>query len=159
MGTGKTVVGKLLARSLNREFVEMDEIIEKNAGQEIVDIFAQKGERYFRELESKLLETISARTGLVVSCGGGLICNDTNLKVLKATGRVFLLRASAATIYGRIRKQNHRPLLNVDNPQERIAELLAKREPYYGQADCEIDTEGVSPEEVAEKIMTFLKNG
>ena len=159
MGTGKTVVGENLAKKLNREFVEMDAVITEREGREIVDIFDTKGEAYFRQLEQELLKEISLKTDLVVSCGGGLICNEENLKRLKETGIIFSLAASLLIIYRRIKEQSHRPILNVDDPQAKIKDLLGKRNPYYNQADHMIDTDNVLPEEIVDKIITILDNG
>ena len=159
MGTGKTVVGKILAEKLSKEFVEMDALIEEREGSKIVDIFAKQGEDYFRGLEKILLGELSKREDLVVSCGGGLVCDSENLKQLKETGIVFALTASALTIYRRIKEQTHRPILNVDNPQEEIKQLLVKRAPYYAQAQHSIDTDDFSPEEIADKIIAILNHG
>ncbi len=159
MGTGKTAVGKILAKRLGKEFVEMDAAIEKKQGTEIVDIFANKGEAYFRSLEKTLLGELSEREDLVVSCGGGLICDQENLKLLKETGAVFALTASVSTIYQRTKEHAHRPILNVEDPQEKIKQLLKERAPCYAQAQCSIDTDSLSPEEVSDKIIAILNHG
>lgn len=156
MGSGKTAAGKILAHKIDKAFVEMDEIIETDAGKPITDIFAQKGEEHFRRLESGLLRDLSVRRDLVVSCGGGLICNDENLRILKETGKVFFLRASAMTIYERTKHHTHRPLLNVDNPLGAIEELLKKRNSFYTQAHHTIDTDDISADEVADNIVEIL---
>jgi shikimate kinase len=157
MGTGKTVVGKLLAERLDKEFIEMDEVVQERQGKEIVDIFAQEGEGVFRKLESELLRELSTACDLVISCGGGLICNEDNLELLKKSGTVFSLMASAATVYERTKKYTHRPLLNVDKPLDKIEKLLAARAPYYSQAHHSIDTDAISPDEAADKIIVLLK--
>ena len=159
MGTGKTVVGKDLAKRLNKEFVEMDTVIAETEGREIVDIFDRKGEAYFRKLEKELLKELCLKTDLVISCGGGLICDEENLKQLKKTGIVFALTASPLTIYQRTKEQAHRPILNVDDPQAKIRELLDERDPYYKQAHHLIDTENILPGEITGKIITILNNG
>jgi len=159
MGTGKTSCGKIIARSLQREFVEMDEVIEAREGMSIVDIFAAKGEPYFRRKEEALLKELAAKTNLVVSCGGGLVCNPDNLALLKDTGLVFGLTAAASTIYERIKSQKHRPLLNVENPLERIRQLLQKRNPCYQQAHYIIETDQISAEQVAQKIIAIINHG
>lgn len=159
MGTGKTAVGKLLASCLKKEFVEMDEVIEKEQRKKIVDIFAQDGEEHFRNLERQLLETLSQKEDLVVSCGGGVVCKDENLSLLKKTGVVFTLNANEQTIYQRIKSEKHRPLLNVDNPLGKITELLNKRRQYYIKADYVIDTDNLTVKEVIDKIVNILNNG
>jgi len=156
MGTGKTTAGKILAARLKRQFIEMDEEIEKAENKPITEIFAVKGEQCFRELESNLLKKLSTQSNLIVSCGGGLICNKENLKLLKESGIVFNLAAPAKTIYERTKKYNHRPLLNVDDPIKTIDELIQKRKQYYNKAHHTIDTGRISPEEVADKIIVIL---
>lgn len=156
MGTGKTTVGKLLAARLKRQFIEMDETIEKEEACPITEIFTSRGEPYFRKLESTLLKRLSTQTDLIVSCGGGLICNEENLELLKNTGIVFGLSACAQTIYERTKKYGHRPLLNVDNPTLKIDELIKKRDKYYKRAHHTIDTTGISAPEVADKIIDIL---
>jgi len=159
MGTGKSAVGKILAEKLGKEFVEMDAVIEEKEGSKIADIFAKQGEAYFRSLEKALLGELSKREDLVISCGGGLVCNPDNLKQLKETGVVFALRASVSTIYQRTKEHIHRPILNVDNPQKKIKQLLEKRAPYYAQVQHSIDSDSLSPEEIVDKIIAILNHG
>lgn len=156
MGVGKTTVGKILAEKLKLRFIEMDDTIEKKENSPITEIFETKGEQYFRQLESSLLKKISKETNLVVACGGGLICNKENLKILKETGTVFNLAAQAKTIYERVKKHKHRPLLNVNNPMLRIDELIQERSQYYKQARHTINTANIAPDEVADKIIDIL---
>ncbi|MEI8350256.1 MAG: shikimate kinase [Candidatus Omnitrophota bacterium] len=156
MGTGKTTVGKLLANKLHKKFVELDELIEKKEHKKIADIFSESGEKRFRQIESELLKNLSLKTALVVSCGGGLICNDDNARILKNTGIVFNLSASSETIYNRTKNFTHRPLLNVKDPLAHIKTLLRKRKPYYARAHYTIDTEQKTPEEVANAIVAIL---
>lgn len=156
MGTGKTTIGKIIADRLNLCFFEIDEEIEKQEKQTINEIFSTKGEQYFRKLETEALKKISEKENFVVSCGGGLICNKNNLKILKETGKIFNLSASSATIYERIKNERNRPLLNVANPLEKIEQLMKKRTPYYKESDYEINTESMLPKEVANKIIEIL---
>jgi len=159
MGVGKSLIGRLLSGRLNKEFIEMDEAIEKSAGRSITDIFAQNGEPHFRSLEKEFLKKLALQRDLVVSCGGGLICNDENLSLLKDTGWVICLKASAQTIYQRTKNQEHRPLLNVDSPLSEIDRLLKQREPYYSQAHYVIDTDQNNPDSIVEEILDILENG
>jgi len=156
MGTGKTTVGKLLSKTLKKEFLEMDEAIEKENGKKITEIFKIHGEPHFRELEKKLLLVISKYDNLVVSCGGGLICDKGNLEILKKTGIVFNLTASKESIYERTKKFKGRPLLNVKDPLKKIEELLNMRKPYYSQAHYTIDTDKIEPKAIVKKITDIL---
>lgn len=159
MGTGKTTVGKLLARNLGRVFIEMDEEIEKKENKKIVEIFSLYGENYFREKEKELLKEIAKKKELVVSCGGGIVIDKENREILKSTGIVFWLVASPQVIYQRTQGTSHRPLLNVDNPQRRIEELLCKRILFYQQTGhYSLDTSHLSPQEVVRKIIEILEN-
>ena len=159
MGTGKTSVGKSLAEKLGKQFIEMDELIEQRASKSINDIFAQDGEAHFRRLESELLKELAAKEDLVVSCGGGLICNEDNLKVLKDTGIIFNLESSPQAIYERTKRYTHRPLLNVDDPLGKIKGLLLKRRPFYERAHHSVRSEEESPQEVADRIAEIIRNG
>jgi shikimate kinase len=156
MGVGKTTVGKLLSKRLNRRFVEMDEEIENREGKKISEIFAQYGEPYFRKLEKGLLRELSRQNNLVVSCGGGVVCDEENLRILRETGLVFNLKAEPTTIYERTKKYTHRPLLNVEDPLRRIEELLKERSRFYSKAHYSINTDGVFPEEIVDKIVGIL---
>lgn len=156
MGTGKTTVGKLIAKALNKVFLEMDEEIEREQAMPISEIFSRFGEAHFRKLEGQLLARISQRQDLVVSCGGGLACDQENLNTLKATGFVICLEASSRTIYERVRSSTHRPLLQVKEPQHAIEELLKKRQGCYRQADFTIDTEASTPEQVVAEAIKVI---
>lgn len=156
MGTGKTTVGKLLAKKLRKKFIELDAFIEKKEHKKIAKIFSDFGEGYFRKIESDALKIVSLENDFVVSCGGGLICHNNNVRILKNTGIVFNLTASSETIYNRTKNFTYRPLLNVLNPLRQIETLLKKREPYYAKAHYTITTENITPQEVAETIINIL---
>lgn len=158
MGTGKTTVAGILAGKLGLKFVEMDEEIEKRDGRLIVDIFSQSGEDYFRGLEKQVLKTIAEQKDTSVSCGGGVVINRDNLRILKESGTLICLEAAPGDIFERTRESSHRPLLNVEDPLSRIVEMLNARKPYYRQADYIIDTSGISPGEVADRIIRLLKD-
>lgn len=159
MGTGKTTVGRILAEKLSKDFVEMDEVIEEKEGKRIKDIFKDHGEPYFRKLENNLLKEIILQSDLVVSCGGGVVCDQSNLKLLQDTGRVFSLFASPAVIFKRVKDSSQRPLLNVEDPLAKINELLQFRQPFYKKAGVEINTDNLSSLQVADYILRLLKNG
>ncbi|MDD5195792.1 MAG: shikimate kinase [Candidatus Omnitrophica bacterium] len=156
MGTGKTAVGKLISRKLHREFIETDALIEEGSGKKITEIFEQYGEVHFRKLERKLLEKLATKTNLIVSCGGGLICNPENLKLMAKSGIIICLKAKPDTIYRRTKQASHRPLLNVKNPLSAIENLLNLREEFYSQAHYCINTDDILPDEVAAEVIKVI---
>lgn len=157
MGTGKTAVGTEIARELDMRFVSTDDMIEERAGRTIDDIFAWKGESYFRQLERETMMEVSAYDCFVIDTGGGAVINELNVKDLKMEGVLFCLNASAEEIFKRIGHDTDRPLLNVSDPLEQINYLMKKREPYYKRADYQIDTNGKSVKEIAKEIIDIYK--
>lgn len=156
MGTGKTTVGKLLSQTLKRRFVEMDDMIEEREGVKIADIFSKKGESYFRKAEKNLLKEIAQQNNLIISCGGGIVIDEENIRIIKSTGIMICLEADAGTIYERIKQYSHRPLINVPSPQKEIEELIRKRTPFYRKAHFFIDTARFAPTEAVERIVDIL---
>lgn len=156
MGTGKTIVGKLLAKKLERKFVEMDEQIERKEGKRIAELFAHQGEAYFRQCETSMLNEIAKESGLIVSCGGGIVVDQHNREVLQTTGVMVCLTASVDVIYERIKGCTSRPLLAVTDPKREIKNLLAQRLPFYAQAHYTVDTSSLSVQEVVEKVVEAL---
>jgi len=156
MGTGKSAVGSELAKKKRRRFVDLDELIELKEKRSIADIFAQDGEPYFRRVESKVLKEVAKEKNFVVGCGGGIVIDERNIKIMKKSGIVICLSAEPAVILKRVAGSSHRPLLNVKNPKERIGLLLKLRSPYYALADKTIDTSKFSVKEVVAKILKLL---
>ena len=158
MGSGKTSVGKRLSIKLRREFIDMDDFIEKREGMTINEIFAKKGESYFRELEKEICKRYGERSDKVIATGGGVIKNPENMKNLKKNGIVCYLKASPEKIADNLKTDNTRPLLNVENKLEKINELLAQREAsYLKYADYILDVSHIDPEESCSRIMEELK--
>ncbi len=159
MGAGKTYTGRELARLLKMQFMDMDDEIVKRAGMAINEIFARYGEDRFRDIETDVLRELSNKSGLVVGCGGGVVVKDRNLPLLKNSNLVVFLQASPEIIYERVKDDDSRPLLKVDNPMQRIRELLDLRMARYMEAaDLIIDTDGKTPLEVAEEIYRLLED-
>ncbi|MFH1248446.1 MAG: shikimate kinase [Candidatus Omnitrophota bacterium] len=158
MATGKSVVGKALAKKLQSIFIDLDELIEKKAGKNIPSIFRVKGEAYFRKIEKEALRQVSGRNNLVVSCGGGVVTNAQNIKVMKKSGRIICLKASPVVILKRSTKDSNRPLLNVDSPKNRIKELLLKRAVFYSKADYTLDTSRIGVGQVVDKLVQYIQN-
>ena len=134
MGVGKSTVAKELNKKLGYKLIDTDEEIESREGKSISEIFATEGEEYFRRLEAELIEEISKQDELLISCGGGIIKNEDNIKLMKQSGRVILLEASPEVIYDRVKDYNNRPLLEGKKSVEGIASLLTERQPLYDKA-------------------------
>ncbi len=141
MGTGKTSVGKRLAQTLGYTFIDSDEEIEKKCSMEIKDIFAKYGEDYFRKLEREFIDGGHPASNCVISCGGGLVCRDGMPELVKSKGIAIVLFSRPDEILERIGKNDKRPLLNVENPLEKIRELLDARMPYYRRSGVMIATD------------------
>jgi shikimate kinase len=157
MGVGKSVVGKALAERLKLDFADLDEIIEKREKRPITRIFEDSGEAYFRSLEKSLVKEFSQKSGMVIACGGGVVMDQENMDNLKQAGVIIYLKAEPQVIFARTGGKSHRPLLNVGNPEKRIAELLDKRQPFYAKADYTVDTSDKNIAEVVERIIEIAK--
>lgn len=153
MGTGKTAVGRELAGKKGWRFVDLDDLVELKEKRRISDIFAKDGEPYFRRLEQQALKEVAKEKDFVVACGGGVVINQDNIRIMKETGVVICLTAALPVILERVSGAAHRPLLKVADPKKHIELLLKMRAPYYAQADKMIDTSGLSVREVAGKIL------
>ncbi len=153
MGTGKTAVGREVARRLGREFVDMDVVIEAHAGKPIPRIFAEDGEPAFRQMETALCEELSARDGLVIATGGGALVNPANRAAMMRSGVVVCLVASPDEILNRVGGDASRPLLQVPDPRARIVELLAARREAYAAIPWQVETTGLSVEEIAARVI------
>jgi shikimate kinase len=153
MGTGKTSVGRLVAEQLRFEYLDTDEVIQAETGRTITEIFTTDGEPAFRALEEKVVKELAVRKQTVIATGGGLPVNPENLTSLKAHSLVVCLWSSPEKIWERVRHQSHRPLLHDKNPQAKIRELLAAREPFYKQADVLLNTDLRSLREVAQQVV------
>ena len=156
MATGKSSVGKKLAEILCVKFVDLDAAIEVEEGISIAQIFAERGEPAFRELESRMVERVMNRTGLVISTGGGTIVNPRNLANLKKRGIVVVLTSDVPTILRRAGLGDDRPLLQIENREERIRALLLERAPFYAQADIKLDTSSITVDEASRKLVKLI---
>ncbi|MDD5449630.1 MAG: shikimate kinase [Candidatus Omnitrophica bacterium] len=156
MGTGKSAVGKRLARQLNMKFISTDSVIEEREGRPIAEIFEKSGEPYFRGLEKSLISEISKEDNAVIAAGGGAVLDNENMANLRKKGVIICLDAAPAVIYERTKKYKHRPLLNVEDPLLKIRELLDKRAPCYAKADYRVDTSDKSIDEVVGEVLTVI---
>jgi shikimate kinase len=157
-GTGKSTVARLAASRLNLEWLDADEELERRAGRSIAEIFAAGGEAAFRDLEEAVVAELAARSNLVLALGGGAVLREENRRAIAGRGKVVWLRASADTIERRLAADAstalRRPNLTAAGGVAEIRELLARREPLYRScADFVIDTEGKTPEQVADELV------
>jgi len=159
MGSGKSTAGKILADELNLPFQDLDEIIEREAGMSIPEIFQQSGENEFRRLEQDLLLSYSQNLNGVLALGGGALQNQNIIEHIKLNGWLIYLEAPAEVLFQRLQKSDGRPMLGgreADELYSRVDVLLKKREPLYSQAQITINTEGLKPQEVVHKIIQKL---
>ena len=156
MGTGKTSVGKILGKRLNRPVMDVDLTIEKKEKRKIGEIFKDAGEAYFRSVEKEAIREICRRQGLVITTGGGAVLDTENLEALKASGWVIGLSATPETIYQRVKDSRHRPLLDGEDKLGEVKRLLAVRKPFYEKADFYFETDGRSSAQVAGLILEKL---
>ena len=156
MGVGKTSVGKKLEWLTGKKCVDTDEIIVKKYGK-ISDIFAEKGEPYFRDLETEVAKQLADKDGLVVSTGGGFVLREENVNYIKKNGKIFYLRAELSTLVERVSGNDSRPLLQ-GGAEKKLKELLPVRAPIYEKAaDFIIDTDGKTVAEVANEIIALAR--
>jgi len=158
MGTGKTAVGRELSRLLNMKIVDVDTEIEKSRQMTINEIFKQSGELRFREMETEMIRELSERKDVIISTGGGAVLRQENVDVLRKQGIIVCLMATPETILKRTSHSSNRPLLQVEDPFEKIKELLDFRRPFYEKADVMIDTDGKTPRQIAEEIIDKINN-
>lgn len=158
MGSGKTCIGELLAKLLNMSFVDTDEQIIKSEKTSINQIFAQKGETYFREIETTTLKNVLNFNNQIISTGGGIIKSDENLSLLKEKSVVFYLKASPDILFERIKNNKERPLLNVENMKDKIKTILQERISQYEKAQYIIVTDDKSPIEIANEIIGIIND-
>ncbi len=156
MGSGKSSVGKELARRTGAEFVDVDSWIERNTGREIRALFAEEGEAVFREMERNILKDVFAVKGRVVAAGGGAFLDEENRKAMKAYAPVVYLETEAGTLLRRLAGDRRRPLLQGADRESIVRELLERRIPEYRKADHIVPTDGLMVEEVAERIIALL---
>jgi shikimate kinase len=153
MGAGKSTIGRLLASELNLSFRDSDRVIEERTGADIPWIFDMEGEEGFRERETAVLTELAAETNVVIATGGGIILREENRSIMKSAGHVCYLTASIDQLVERTSRDKKRPLLQVDNPRQKIIDLLALRDPLYrAAADFIINTDRRSPKAVAQEI-------
>ena len=158
MGAGKTTAGRLMARRLKREFLDTDLEIERRCGVKVPVIFEFEGEAGFRQREAVVIAELTAREDVVLATGGGAVLDEANRRHLAARGTVVYLHAPPPALYERVRQDRNRPLLATADPQARLQELYAVRDPLYREiADVVVDTGRQSVQNLARQLLARLK--
>ena len=159
MGTGKTVIGKMLAKSLNRIFFDIDENIEKHYHMTIYDIFQRYGENKFREIEHEEIKKIDVKSNYIIATGGGAFTFERNYNILNQIGLTVWLNANQKTIVSRLKKNiNNRPLLKNVEIDKYVSNLLLKRNPMYSKAHLSVASKNESKIEMTNRILIKIKN-
>jgi shikimate kinase len=158
MATGKSEVGRRLARALGRPFVDTDDLVEADAGCSVAEVFAREGEAGFRARERAAVERACALSDAVVATGGGTLLDPENRRRLTAGGLIICLTAPPEVILERVGDPASRPLLAGANGDriERVRALLAQRAPVYALASHAVDTAGLSVDEVVERVQALV---
>jgi shikimate kinase len=162
--TGKTTTGRLLAARLGWDFADVDDLIESTAGKSIADIFAAEGEAGFRDRESAALAELCRRSDCVIATGGGAVLREANREALRDAGLVVWLTAAPETLWQRLQADPstaaRRPNLTASGGLDEVRNLLAAREPLYREAaDFAVASDDLSPQAVADAILTTWNGG
>ncbi len=159
MGVGKSTIGTLLAQKLGCTFLDLDDVIVDHEGMSINDIFQIKGEKYFREIEGRLLENC-ANDQVVLALGGGTLMNTRSMDFLKSNGTIVYLRASNETLVERLRNEPfERPLLKETESLEKLVEeMMSVRASTYEAADVVVNVDGLTAEEIVDTLFGILSD-
>ena len=155
MGAGKTTIGKLLSNKLGYDFVDLDKIIEEKSGVKINTIFEIEGEAGFREREFQVLRASIEKEKVIISTGGGIVTNEkSRTHLIKNNVFIIYLKANLQTLVSRLKNDNSRPILNVDNKEQVIERILLEREPLYQDlADMTVDSTHMKTIDVVKLII------
>ena len=160
MGAGKTTVGRVLAKALNKTFYDTDHEIERRTGVRIPLIFELEGEAGFRRREVAMIEELSHTPNIILATGGGAVLAQENRENLKQNGTVIYLRANVHELWIRTRNDKNRPLLQNVDPRQRLEQLFAERDPLYREvANHVVDTGGQPVSAIVHQIEELLKSG
>jgi len=159
MGTGKSLVGKILEGQTGFRRFDTDELISQKLKMPIEDVFSTHGEESFRELETETLRSLFAEEPAIIVAGGGIVLRAENVDLLRQLGTVVWLDGDQATLRARIQRLDNRPLLRTANPEVTLSELLEARQPIYkSAADLRVDITKKKPERIAELILKSIRD-
>lgn len=157
-GSGKSTIGRRLANRLQRPFVDADAALEERCGVSVATVFDIEGESGFRERESRLLADLLAQPDMVIATGGGVVVTEANRDMLRRDATVIYLQTSLAELWNRLQNDRKRPLLQGDNPKQRLADLLVTRESLYeAVADVTVRSRRQSAERMTGEIIRSLR--
>ncbi|MFX1296160.1 MAG: shikimate kinase [Promethearchaeota archaeon] len=164
MATGKSTIGKALVEYLGNDyrFIETDQLVVEMASKSIPRIFAEDGEEKFRDYEVMVCEKVAKLKKVIISCGGGIVLNMSNITKLKKNSHIVLLKATVEDIYNRVLKNSKksRPLINTEDPKKEIERILKKRKKYYQTAaEITVNIKDKSIEEIVNEIIEKTKIG
>jgi shikimate kinase len=158
MGSGKSSIGRMVAKRMGFQFVDTDKVIVERAGMAIPAIFAQEGEERFRDLETAAIESLAHCSRCVIATGGGAVLRERNRALLRELGFVVLLSASEDVLFERVSRNTSRPLLQTENPRETLARMLAaRREVYEATAECVVDTSRFAHRQSADAVIAAAR--
>lgn len=158
MGAGKTTVGKQLSEALHLVFFDSDHEIQRRTGVDVPTIFEFEGEDGFRNREQSMIDELTARAGIVLATGGGAVLREVNRQHLSSRGFVVYLQCTPEQQFERTHRDKNRPLLQTENPLERLRSLMQERDPLYRKiADLVISTEGRNTNSVVREIFRRLR--
>ncbi len=159
MGAGKSTVGRQLSDALRVEFVDSDHEIQRRTGVDIPTIFEFEGEEGFRNREQAMVDELTAIEGIILATGGGAVLREKNRQHLSSRGFVVYLECTPEQQFERTRRDKNRPLLQTEDPLEKLRSLLQVRDPLYRQvADMVISTEGRNTQSVVREIIRRLES-
>lgn len=161
MGTGKTTIGRELARTMGRKFLDTDQVLEQRFGKSVNEIFEEDGEEAFRVAERALSLEIAELENKVVGTGGGTIMDPVNLEAFQKSGLLLRLYTRQTNLIGRLKRTSKRPLLKGESEaevEEKIKKLLAEREAIYGLINLRLETTDLTPLIAARKVHEFLRS-
>jgi shikimate kinase len=158
MGAGKSSVGRCLRRRTGLALLDIDEVVASNFGMSIPEIFAEHGEKKFREAETKALHRVRSEEQTIIITGGGIVLRKENVEILRSQASIVWLDADEETLFARAFRKQNRPLLQTKNPRKAFSQILAARRPLYANiANIRVDTSVLTDEEVAVAILAKLR--
>ena len=158
MGSGKSSIGRIVARRMGFQFLDTDALIVERAGRSIPTIFAEQGEEKFRDLETGAIESLAQHSRCVIATGGGAVLRERNRALLRELGLVVLLAASEEVLFERVSRNDRRPLLQTENPRETLGQMLAgRREMYEAAAEHVVDTSHFTHRQSADAVIAAAR--